>query len=154
MNQKFLMSVGIFVLFAWAMIAFYYAQMDFAEVIKNPEPPWEVTINATPIFAALVLGGILSAILFMKSKRKNKSIAKAFFLPPEFEESDEREQEITAKACRASYVTMWYTFPILTALMLIYPFISETIPYYPVIIIMLFPVVQSTAYFLSWKKHY
>ncbi|WHX42726.1 hypothetical protein QNH36_11600 [Mesobacillus sp. AQ2] len=154
MNQKFLMSIGIFVLFGWGMIALYYAQMDFAEVIKNPEPPWTVTINATPVFAALVFGGILSAILFRKSKKKNKSFAKAFFLPPEFEESDEREQEITAKACRASYVMMWYAFPVLTALMLFYPFISETVPYYPVIIVMLFPFVQSIAYFLSWRKHY
>lgn len=154
MNQKFLMSIGIFVLFGWGMIALYYAQMDFAEVINNPEPPWTVTINATPVFAALVFGGILSAILFRKSKKKNKSFAKAFFLPPEFEESDEREQEITAKACRASYVMMWYAFPVLTALMLFYPFISETVPYYPVIIVMLFPFVQSIAYFLSWRKHY
>ncbi|MCM3122847.1 MULTISPECIES: hypothetical protein [unclassified Mesobacillus] len=154
MNQKFLMSIGIFVLFGWGMIALYYAQMDFAEVIKNPEPPWTVTINATPVFAALVFGGILSAILFRKSKKKNKSFAKAFFLPPEFEESDEREQEITAKACRASYVMMWYAFPVLTALMLFYPFISETVPYYPIIIVMLFPFVQSIAYFLSWRKHY
>ncbi|WLR57300.1 hypothetical protein LC048_10810 [Mesobacillus subterraneus] len=154
MNQKFLMSMGIIVLFGWSMVAFYYAQMDFAEVLKNPEPPWTVTFNATPVFAALVVGGILTAILFRKSKKKNKSFAKAFFLPPEFEEGDEREQEITAKACRASYVTMWYAFPILTSLMLIYPLISETIPYYPVIIIMLLPVVQSIAYFLSWKKHY
>ena len=154
MNQKFLMSVGILVLFGWAMVAFYYAQMDFAEVIKNPEPPWTVTFNVTPVFAALVFGGILTALLFKKSKKKNKSFAKALFLPPEFEESDEREQEITAKACRASYVTMWYAFPILTSLMLVYPLISETIPYYPVIIIMLLPLVQSIAYFLSWKKHY
>ncbi|MBT2679321.1 hypothetical protein J7E38_09925 [Bacillus sp. ISL-35] len=154
MNQKFLMTIGIFVLFGWAMIAFYYAQMDFAEVIKNPEPPWTVTINATPVFAALVFGGILTAILFMKSKKKNKSIAKALFLPPEFEETDEREQEITAKACRASYVTMWYAFPILTALMLLYPLISQTVPYYPIIIVMLYPIVQSIAYFLSWRKYY
>lgn len=154
MNQKFLMSIGIFVLFGWGMIAFYYAQMDFAEVIKNPEPPWTVTINATPVFAALVFGGILSAILFRKSKKKNKSFAKAFFLPPEFEETDEREKEITAKACRASYVTMWYAFPVLTALMLFYPFISETVPYYPIIIVMLFPFIQSIAYYLSWRKHY
>lgn len=154
MVQKFLLSVGIVVLYGWAMVAFYFAQMDFAEVIKNPEPPWTVTINATPVIAALVIGGIMTVILIMKNKKKHKSFAKAFFLPPEFEESDEREKEITAKACRASYVTMWYTFPILTALLLIYPFISETIPYYPVLIILLFPLAQSFAYFLSWKKHY
>ena len=154
MNQKFLFSIGSIFFFGWAMIAFYYAQMDFAQIIKNPEPPWSVTMNMTPVFAALLFGGIMTAILIKKSKKKNKSFAKLFFLPPEFEESDEREQEITAKACRASYVTMWYTFPVLTALMLIYPLISETIPYYPVIIIMLLPLVQSIAYFLSWKKHY
>lgn len=154
MIQKFLLSVGMVVLFGWGMIAFYYTNMEFAEVIKNPEPPWEVTLNATPVFATIVFGGIISLILFKKSRKKNKSIAKAFFLPPEFEESDEREQEITAKACRASYVAMWYTVPIFTAFMLLYPFISDTIPYYPVIIILLIPLAQSFAYFLSWKKHY
>ncbi len=154
MIQKFLMSVGIVILFGWALISFYNAQMDFAEVIKNPEPPWEFTFNATPIVAAFVIGGIMTVILFRKSKKQHKSFAKAFFLPPEFEESDEREQEITARACRSSYVIMWFTFPILTALLLIYPFISETIPYYPIIIFLLLPLVQSFAYFLSWKKHY
>lgn len=154
MVQKFLLSVGMVVLFGWGMITFYYAQMDFAEVIKNPEPPWTVTLNATPIVAAIVIGGIMTIVLFVKSKKKRKSFRKAFFLPPEFEESDEREQEITAKACRASYVTMWYTFPFLTALLLIYPFISKSIPYYPVIIILLYPLVQTFAYFLSWKRNY
>ncbi|MFS0883432.1 hypothetical protein [Metabacillus niabensis] len=154
MVQKFLLSVGILVLFGWAMIAFYHVQMDFAEVIKNPEPPWTVTLNATPVAATLVIGGIITVILIMKSKKKHKSLAKAFFLPPNFEESDEREREITAKACRASFVTMWYAFPVITALLLIYPFISEKLPYYPIILILLLPLIQSFAYFLSWKKHY
>ena len=154
MRLKFLISVICLGLFGWATTALYVANMDFAEVIKNPEPPWMIEVNVLPILAAIVIGGILTLFLYIKSKQKHKSWTKAFFLPPEFAESDEREKEITAKACRASYVMMWYSFPLLAALLLIYPFISEIIPYYPIIVLLLLPLLQTIAYFITWRKHY
>jgi len=154
MVQKFIFTVVILILFGWAMIAFYYAHMDFAQVIKNPEPPWTIEVNAVPLFAMIVIGGILTVILVIKNKQKYNSWKRAFFLPPEFEESDEREKELTAKACRASYVTMWYVFPVLAALLLFYPFISDMMPYYPIIVLLLLPFAQVVAYFLSLKRNY
>jgi hypothetical protein len=74
-------------------------------------------------------------------------------LPPEFEESDEREQLITAKACRSSYIVMWFATPIAAGLLVIYPMIQDLIPYYPIIILLLLPVVQIISYFFSIHKN-
>ena len=74
-------------------------------------------------------------------------------LPSEFEESDEREQLITAKACRSAYIAMWFTVPIAAGLLIFYPIIQDTIPYYPIMILLLLPVVQMISYFYTLHKN-
>lgn len=142
------------VVFGWGLSALYYAQMDFAEIVKDPEPPWFIEINTMPIFIAIILGGIFTFITYPALKKKRKSWKNVFMLPPEFEESDEREKEITAKACRASYVSMWHSFPFIASLLLLYPFISDSVPYYHILVILLLPLIQGISYFLSWRKNY
>ncbi|MBA4536902.1 hypothetical protein H1Z61_07040 [Bacillus aquiflavi] len=147
-------TVTVLVLFGWAMVAFYDAQIQFAEVIKNQPSKWEIELHLTPLLAALLIGGALSAIMFVSNRKKRSSLKQAFLLPPELEEMDEREKQITAKACRASYISMGYLYPIVTGLMLFYPFVNEMIPYYPIIVILLLPFIQFVVYFISLKRNY
>lgn len=147
-----LIAVIVIILFGWAMIAFYYASIDISEYFKDTSRSFMFELNLTPLLAFVCIGGILSFINF--SKKKKKPWAKALLLPDEFEESDEREKQITSHACRASYISMMYSTPIITSLLLFYPFIYETIPYYPIIIFLLLPLTQIVTYLVSWKKNY
>ena len=140
-------------LFGWALVAFYDGYMQFADIMKDPEPPWEVSVNMLPLLLLLVICLPISIYLLARGKRKHKSIWKAFMLPPEFEESDEREQMLTAKACRSSYIVMWFTVPIAAGLLVFYPLIQDIVPYYPIIILLLLPVVQMISYFYSLYKN-
>lgn len=153
--RNVMFSIIILALFGWGMTSLYFTQMDFADIVKNnTEPPWFVEINLIPIFAIVLIGGIITVITVPKLKRKRKTWKNVFLLPYEFEEGDEREKELTGKACRASYISMWNTFPIITALFFLYPFISDSVPYYPIILLLLYPLIQIVAYFISWKRNY
>ncbi|MDR4928468.1 hypothetical protein [Peribacillus simplex] len=145
-------SVILLILFGWGMIAFYYASIDISEFFKDSKQTTMFELNLTPILAFVCIGVIVSFIT--NSKKKKKYWAKALLLPDEFKESDEREKQITSQACRASYISMMHAFPIITSLLLFYPFISETYPYYPIVIFLLLPLTQVVTYLISWKKNY
>ncbi|MEH7222187.1 hypothetical protein V7112_00125 [Bacillus sp. JJ1566] len=142
-------------LMGWAFSSMYYAHLAFANIVKtNQEPPWIIEINMLPAFIAIVVGAIYTAIALPNLKKKRKSLKSAFLLPLEFEEGDEREKELTGKACRAAYISMWYSFPVIISLFFLYPFISDSVPYYPIILLLLCPLVQIVTYFVSWKRNY
>jgi hypothetical protein len=144
----------LLILFSWAMIACYNASIDIEEFFKNTKRDYMFELNLVLFIAFLCIGGFLSFISYRTKKNNNKALAKALLLPDEFEENDEREKQITAQACRSAYISMWYAFPLLTILLLFYPFISERVPYYPLIVLLLLPLTQSITYLISWKKNY
>ncbi len=144
----------LLILFGWAMIAFYNASIDIAEFFKNTKRGFVFELTLVPFIAFLCIGGLLTFITYGTKKKNNKVLTKGSLLPDEFEENDEREKQITAQACRSAYISMWYAFPLLTILLLFYPFISEKVPYYPIVVILLFPLTQSITYLISWKKNY
>ncbi len=144
----------LLILFGWVMIAFYNASIDIAEFSNNTKRGIMFEMNLTPFIAFLCIGGLLTFITYGRKKKNNEALKKALLLPDEFEENDEREKQITAQACRSAYISMWYAVPLLTILLLFYPFISEKIPYYPIMVILLFPLTQSITFLISWKKNY
>ncbi len=36
-----IMTIIVIILFGWGIIALYEAQVQFAEIVKNPEPSWD-----------------------------------------------------------------------------------------------------------------
>ncbi|WP_181350366.1 hypothetical protein [Thalassobacillus sp. CUG 92003] len=144
-------STTFIVLFGWSMIAMFDGFVQLADAFHNPQSSLGITITVTPILAALVVIGVLSTMTFLKKRKTHHSWTKAFFLPPELEEADERERHITGEACRNAYIAMWYGFPLVTVLMFVYPFVSELIPYYPIMVLLLLPLIQSLVFFISWK---
>ncbi|MFC0269974.1 hypothetical protein ACFFIX_00685 [Metabacillus herbersteinensis] len=151
--QPALLNIVTIILFGWALTAFYMAQVQFAEIIKDPEPPWEISVNIVPLLIFFVICTPISFYLTIRNKKKHGGLWKTFMLPPEFEEADEREQLITAKACRASYITMWFVTPIAAGLLLLHPFVEKWLPYYPILVILVIPLAQILSYFISLKKN-
>ncbi|WP_042419087.1 hypothetical protein [Geomicrobium sp. JCM 19038] len=137
-------SVGIIILFGWSLIEFY----QFTQLIASQglNPPWSASLNLLPF----LLFSLFSLITFMIYKKKNKSL----LFPAEIEENDEREQFITSKATRFAYISIFYSFPFITILMLLYPFISESFPYYPIVIMLIFPISQILVYAVAWQRAY
>src|SRR5699024_6887434 len=133
LNKRYISSVILLILFGWAMISFYDMQIQFAGIVKDSEPPWELTLNFLPIALTIIVGTIISIFVSRKEPNKKGATIKALYLPQPFKEDDELEKEITAKATRASYISMWIVAPILAAFILVYPFIIDAVPYYPMI---------------------
>lgn len=154
MSRNSVSSVLVLVLFTLGMVSFYDSHLQFAKIVKNPEPPWEFTLNLLPPVLAISLGIIIAISAYRRERHKKGALVRILFLPQNFQENDEREKEITAKATRSAYISMWIAAPILAALMLGYPYISDFVPYYPLIILMLLPLIQLITYIVSWKKNY
>lgn len=151
-TRMYWLNILIIVLSGWAFVSFYFTQMQFAEIIKDPEPPWELTINVLPILLGILIGSAVTIYYYAKQRRKKKSKLAALLLPPEFSEEDEREKMITAKACRSAYISMWLIIPLMAGIMTFYPLIKESVPYFPILAILVIPLVQLTAYYLSVRK--
>lgn len=154
MNRSYISSLILLVLFSWAMISFYDTQLQFANILKGSEPPWEVTLNILPPVLAILVGIIIAISEYYRNRDKKGILVKILFLPPTFQEADEREREITQKATRSAYISMWIAAPILAGFMLLYPLIIDQVPYYPIVIFMLLPFIQSITYIISWKRNY
>src|SRR5690625_3641695 len=113
MKKRYISSILLLIFFGWAMVNFYDFQLQFAEIIKDPEPPWEITINILPMVLTFILGLYIMISIFRRKKNQKGALKNALFLPHTFEEEDEREKEITAKATRTAYLSMWVAAPML-----------------------------------------
>lgn len=148
------MIIIVLILFSWAMTAFYHASIDIAAYAQDPSSGIMFEINIIPFILFFIIGGFLTFVAFRHKKKHNKGFVKGLWLPDEFSENDEREKQITARACRAAYISMFYAVPFITVLFLFYPFLSDSMPYYPIVVFMLLPLTQILTYMISWKKHY
>ncbi|WP_050614344.1 hypothetical protein [Bacillus testis] len=143
-------SIVMLTLLGWVLISLYGPFTSLAKSLSQEAPSFSINIPLQP-FLVFILAGAISAWHFTRQAGKGK---KAAILPHSLNESDERNQQITAKACRNAYIAMWYACPIAAILMLLYPFIDKTIPYYPIIIILLIPLTLTIIYLKTIKKEY
>lgn len=144
-------TLGTFGLFGWSIVEMYRftsALVDSQSTMQ--EPAWSASLNLTP----MLLLTVFAAISYMVIKRKKLSYRKALWLPAEIEENDEREKAITAQATRAAYVSQFYALPLAGVLMAIYPLIASAVPYFPVLIVLLVPVIQVLVYAFTWHRAY
>lgn len=150
--RSYLFNMVSILFMAWQFVYLFDYQHQFAHMIETEqEPPWEMTLNFLPTFMMLIV--VLAYVIYHMTLKKKIKWKQLFFQPVEFLEDDEREKMITAQACRTSYLTLLYTFPFIAALLLVYPFIQPTIPYFPILIIFLIPVMLITAYHVSLMKN-
>lgn len=149
MNLIYGLYLVTLVLSAWAMIQFYSFFDQFAEIVRQKKIPFYVEINVLPIILALLVCGVISFIIYKLQPRKKK---KSIFTPDEFAETDEREEMITAKACRNVYAFMGPITCVMLVLIMFYPFLIDKVPYYPVLVVLFMPLSQWTIYYISVRK--
>ena len=128
------LSLLMLVLIGFAIFSVYDLTLQFSEIVRNPEPPWELSINVMPLFLLLIFGIIITFIY--ARKRKNKEKISYWLFPFEFSEEDEREQQISGEACRKAFTTTWVTAPLAATLFAAYPLFQEKVIYFPIILIL------------------
>src|SRR5699024_2383358 len=111
-------------------------------------------MSAFPFLLLFVICVPIYIYLLVRTQSQLKSVWQALMLPIEFKEADERERMITAKACWSSYVVMMFAIPIAAGSLIMYPMIQDTLPYYPVIIVLLLLLIQMISYFYTLHKNF
>lgn len=151
--RNYVLNIAVLALFGWVMIAYYDSAMEIKSTIGDSNINGFIfSLNVLPIFLFLIVA-IPAGVVFTRKQRKDKKGWKeAIFFPTEFRENDEREKALTSKACRNSYISTGIVFPLLAVCMIFQPFVSDYFAAYPIVILMLFPIIQVTAFYLSLKK--
>ncbi|MBO0992083.1 hypothetical protein [Bacillus sp. SD088] len=154
MKQSILfMILSLLTLFltGWVLTALYDAYAQFAVIIKEDQAlPWEVTISAWPFFFLIIYAVIL--LFFYRHKKKQNENLSFWLFPMQFSEKDERERAISGEACRKAYIATWVSAPIAAATLVFYPLFEEQFRYFPIIIILLIPMIQIVTYFFHIRK--
>ena len=149
--RSLILSIATLFLVGWAITSLYDTYMQFAEITKKPEPPWEITLNLIPL-AALVLFGTIFTIAFFAKKQKGEKPISFWLYPFNFKEEDEREKMISGEACRKAFISTWFTAPMIAASFAVYPLIQTAFPYYPILMVLLIPLVQIVVYYIGIRK--
>ncbi|MBO1579833.1 MULTISPECIES: hypothetical protein [Bacillus] len=148
---SYVMSVVCTCLAAWAFIELFYAYMDFANIISTKPEGFEIAIDATPVFG-LVSMAVIFFIIYRIQKKKYKKLSFWMF-PLLFPQDDEREEIITAKACRTTFVALWYVIPIAAGLLILSPIVNSYVPAYPLYIVFLILFIQVTVFHISLYRN-
>ncbi|WP_459502443.1 DUF2178 domain-containing protein [Bacillus sp. C1] len=153
--NRIILSYVVNVLFiglaSWAFIELYYAVIELANIIQSEKVPFEISMSITPLLLLLIVA-VVSTIFYKVQKKKYKKLSFWMF-PLLFPQDDEREEIITAKACRTAFMALWYVIPIAAALLVIYPIVTPYIPAYPLYIMFLILFIQLTIFHISLYRN-
>ncbi|WFA06157.1 MULTISPECIES: hypothetical protein [Bacillus] len=148
MKTRTLFHIVLFGLACWTFITFFKAAEQIARSLKTSDSELYFVFNPIPI---LLFAAVLAVYSYLEKKGSRKQ--NLLSIPDEFKEQDEREQMITAKACRTSYIVLYFAMPVAALAMIFYPFIQADIPYFPIIVIFVLIVIQHLSYMLSFQKN-
>ena len=147
--RSYLLNILFVFLFGWGILELYRSNVRFSYILQNPAPLWGITMNVSPFILAFLLSFII-----MYVSRKQKQTKLSFWLfPLFFPEADEREQEITAKACRSAFISIWTVVPFCACLLPFYPIISSSFPEYPIYLLLFILLVQMTVFHISLYRN-
>ncbi|ALX47676.1 hypothetical protein [Lentibacillus amyloliquefaciens] len=150
----YVLNITVLALFGWAMIAYYDTATEIKSTIDNPSMEgFAFSTNVLPLILLLIVGIPAAVVLTRKQRKEKKGWKAAILFPAELKENDEREKALTSKACRDTYISTMIASPFLAAFMLFHPFVSSYFAAYPIVILMLFPIIQVTVFYLSLKKN-
>lgn len=148
-------SYAVNVLYAglacWTFIELYYAVIELANIIQNKRVSFEVSINIIP-FLLLLIVAVISTVFYKIQKKKYKSLS-FWMYPLLFPQEDEREKGITEKACRTTFVSLWYVLPCAIGFLTFSPVVNLYIPEYPLYIVFLIFFIQMTVFHVSLYRN-
>ncbi|CAI8984561.1 MULTISPECIES: hypothetical protein [Bacillus] len=149
--SSYVVNVLFIGLASWAFIELYYFEVEFANIIQTEKVPFEISMSITP-FLLLLIVAVVSTIFYKVQKKKYKKLSFWMF-PLLFPQDDEREEIITAKACRTTFMALWYVMPTAAALLVIYPIVTPYIPAYPLYVVFLIFFIQMTVFHISLYRN-
>src|SRR5690625_4024608 len=109
--RNYLLNVTILILFGWGMVEFYNSIMEVQSTNRKNSNGFAFSLNILPIILLFIIAIPAAIQLTRQQRRDNKGWKEIIFFPAEFRERDEREKELTSKACRNSYISMMIVFP-------------------------------------------
>ncbi|RBP25579.1 hypothetical protein DET55_14530 [Bacillus mycoides] len=135
----------------WTFVELYNVTTELANIIKNERVPFEIWFNVIPI-VLLFIGSITITIVYRIQKKKYKNLS-YWMYPLLFPLEDEREKAITEKACRTTFVSLWYVLPCAVGFLTLSPIINEYLPGYPLYIIFSIFFIQMTVFHVSLYRN-
>ncbi|PGW32114.1 DUF2178 domain-containing protein [Bacillus cereus] len=148
---SYIVNVLYTALACWTFVELYSATTELADIIKNERVPFEIWFNGIPI-VLLFIGGIIITIFYRIQKKKYKNLS-FWMYPLLFPLEDEREKAITEKACRTTFVLLWYVLPCAVGFLTLSPIINEYLPGYPLYIIFSIFFIQMTVFHVSLYRN-
>ncbi|MDM5153466.1 DUF2178 domain-containing protein [Bacillus sp. DX1.1] len=148
---SYVVNVFYIGLASWTFIELYYGVMEFANIIRTEKVSFEVSINAIP-FLLLFIVAVVSTFFYRVQKKKYKSLS-LWMYPLLFPQEDEREKVITAKACRTTFISLWYVLPCAIGFLTFSPVINLYIPECPLYILFFIFFIQMTVFHVSLYRN-
>ncbi|AJD89907.1 hypothetical protein JMA_05900 [Jeotgalibacillus malaysiensis] len=114
-----------------------------------------VNVTMSPIpWLLLFIFTIPWMIYSYKTRDRSKSFNAFAMNMTEFQESDEREIQITRSATKAAYKSVGIAIPLLIATMVIQPSLWDALPGYPVYLLAAAIIIPTLVYGIVWIKEY
>jgi hypothetical protein len=108
-------------------------------------------MNITPITLILIVAvGVFIGYKAQKKKYKKLSF---WTFPLLFPNEDEREEILTAKACRTTLLSLWFIMPFAAASLVFYPLFNRNIPEYPLYVLFFVLLIQITIFHISLYRN-
>lgn len=135
--------------FGLALVPIVSANGQFVRIIEDGSVNWTISLNVLLWMPLLIYSAIITIVLF---RRKRKEGLSFWLYPLILPAADEREKAISAAACRKAFTAIWIVAPVCAGLMCFYPLFTESFPYYPIMVILLIPMIQVSIYFAAVRK--
>ncbi|MBS9804775.1 RNA polymerase [Bacillus cereus] len=148
---SYIINLFYSVLACWAFVEFYDFYIQFADVIKTEKFPFEITIRWVPFVLIFIVAIILAFFKRLHKKKYNKNSLRLY--PLLFPQEDEREKVITDKACRTTFVSLWFVLPCALGLLIFTPVANLYISAYPLYVVYLIYLIQMTVFHVSLYRN-
>lgn len=148
---SYVINIFILVITGWAFVEYFHIIMDLANIIRTEKQTWAIMMNITPITLVLIVAvGVFIGYKIQKKKYKKLSF---WTFPLLFPSEDEREEILTAKACRTTLLSSWFIMPFAAASLIAYPLFNRNIPEYPLYVLFLILLIQITVFHISLYRN-
>ncbi|WP_242222385.1 DUF2178 domain-containing protein [Bacillus cereus group sp. BfR-BA-01380] len=148
---SYVINIGILAITCWVFVEYFHVITELANIIRTEKQTWYVTMNLTPITLMLIIAvGIFIAYKVQKKKYKKLSF---WTFPLLFPSEDEREEILTAKACRTTVLSLVIIMPFAVALSVFYPLFNQNIPEYPLYVLFFIWLIQTTVFHISLYRN-
>lgn len=130
-----------------------YQEVTNMETGQTETDTVSVTMNPIP-WILLFAFAIPWMVYSFKTRDRSKSFHVFAMDMTEFQESDEREVQITRSATKSAYKSVGIAVPLLIVAMILNPFLLDIMPAYPVYLLVSAIIIPTLVYGVVWIREY